>query len=312
MTENSKSDAVSFVSHHSSFQSIVGSFPRIVLLKEDVDGRATFHEACIYHAATKSVFVTSNQIPLPNGQTDDSTSNKKILVTRVYDHDDHTKVVSVDATPQGLVMPNGGINYKSGLLFCAQGNKFNSPPSGLVYIPNTEPPYSTQYLLSSFHGKAFNSINDAIVHRRDGSIWFTDPCYGYHQGIRPQPELPCQVYRFHPDEGSVRAVADDFVRPNGLCFSPDLKQLYVTDTGAVSGAEDVPFDQTGKSSIYAFDILETNHGMCWNSNLSRSASAYFCNSRTVSCQSTSFCICRIWMSGWHQMRYQWKRLQWLR
>ncbi len=262
MTENSTSDIVSFVSHHNSFRSILGSSPSIVLLKEDIDGRATFHEACIYHAATKSVFVTSNHIPLPAGQTDNSTSNQKILVTRVYDHDDPTKVVSVDATPEDLAMPNGGINYKSGLLFCAQGNMSNSLPSGLAYIANTEPPYTTQYLISSFYGKAFNSVNDVIVHSRDNSIWFTDPCYGYHMGIRPQPELPGLVYRFHPDDGSIRAMADDFVRPNGLCFSPDLKQLYVTDTGAVSGAKDVPFDKTGKSSIYAFDILETNHGTC--------------------------------------------------
>lgn len=260
MTEPNNLSIVSFKSHHPTFDLILGSSPCITLLHEDNDGLATFHEACIYHHPTKSVFITSNLLPLCEGQTDISTSNKKIKVTRVYDDDDTAKTICVDIRPSDLVMPNGGVNYKSGLLFCAQGNKSNSPPSGLVYIADPEPPYSTQSLISSFHGRAFNSVNDVIVHPRDGTIWFTDPCYGFHQGFRPLPELPCQVYRYDPDEGSIRAVADDFVRPNGLCFSPDLNMLYVTDTGAVNGANDVPFDKTGKSSIYAFDILETKNG----------------------------------------------------
>ena len=250
----------SFQSHHHSFQLLTGPSPYIIVLKEDADGLATFHEACIYHAATKSIFITSNQLPLSGDQTDWSTSNKKVTVTRVYDRDDPTKVTSVDATPSALCMANGGVNYKSGLLFCAQGNKSPTSPSGIVYIADLEPPYKIEYLISSFHGRAFNSVNDVVVHPRDGSIWFTDPCYGYHQGIRCEPELPSQVYRFDPDERSIRAVADDFVRPNGLCFSPDLKLLYVTDTGAIHGAEHVPFDETSKASIYAFDVLETKYG----------------------------------------------------
>ncbi len=250
----------SFKSHHPSFQAVLGSSPNIILLQDDTDGLAIFHEACIYHAATNSVFITSNQIQLSGRHSDSSTSNKTVIVTRVFDHNDQTKATCVDSTPPDLVMANGGVNYKSGLLFCAQGNKANSPPGGLVYVANPESPYRSQNLISSFHGRAFNSVNDVIVHPHDGSIWFTDPCYGYHQQIRPEPELPSQVYRFDPDEGSIRAVADDFVRPNGLCFSPDLKVLYVTDTGAIHGAKNVLFDKTGKASIYAFDVLETKHG----------------------------------------------------
>jgi gluconolactonase len=260
MTETRPPALVSFKSHHPSFQYILGPSPSISLLQKDTNGLATFHEACIYHAASKSVFITSNQLPLSNDQTSSSASNKRVTVTRVYDHRDPIEVTCVDMTPPDLVMANGGVNYKSGLLFCAQGNKSNTPPSGLVFMPDPETPHRTNSLISSYYGRSFNSINDVIVHPRDGTIWFTDPCYGYHQGIRPEPELPSHVYRFDPEEGSIRAIADDFVRPNGLCFSPDLKLLYVTDTGAVHGAEMVPFDKTGKSSIYAFDILETKHG----------------------------------------------------
>jgi gluconolactonase len=260
MPDQADEPIVSFRSYHESFQSILDASSSIVLLQEDPEGRDIFHEACIYHASTKSVFITSNQIPLPAGQSDDLTSNKKITVTRFYDNNDPAKVTCMDATPSDLVMANGGVNYKSGLLYCAQGNKSNSPPGGLVYIAKPEPPYETENLISSFHGRAFNSVNDVIVHPQDGTIWFTDPCYGYHQGIRPEPELPSQVYRFDPQDNSIRAIADDFVRPNGLCFSPDLRTFYVTDTGAIHGAPNVPFNETGKASIYAFDILETKYG----------------------------------------------------
>jgi gluconolactonase len=33
--------------------------------------------------------------------------------------------------------------------------------------------------------------------------------------------LPSQVYRFDPSTGQVRTVADQFVNPNGIAFSPD-------------------------------------------------------------------------------------------
>lgn len=298
----SKPNIVSFQSHHHQFSAITGPDPTIVLLQEDADGFATFHEACIYHEATKSIFITSNQLCLPIGQSDGSTSNKKVTITRVYEEDDPPRIACVDATPADLIMANGGVNYKSGLLFCAQGNKSNSPPGGLVYVANPEPPYSTQNLIASFYGRPFNSVNDVVVHPVDGAIWFTDPCYGYHQGIRPEPELPCQVYRFDPEGGSVRAMADGFIRPNGLCFSPDLQLLYLTDTGALHGAKDVSFDKTGRASIYALEILETKHGRCPVCRHFLSAtSSLFSRSRSVPNESTPVRLCRFRLPRRHQM-----------
>ena len=94
---------------------------------------------------------------------------------------------------------------------------------------STTPPYVNKLLISSFYGRPFNSVNDVVIHN-DGSIWFTDPVYGYHQGYRPKPDLPNQVYRYDPEMKSIRAMADGFGRPNGICFSPDEKIVYVTDT----------------------------------------------------------------------------------
>lgn len=93
---------------------------------------------------------------------------------------------------------------------------------------------SISILADRYDGKRFNSPNDLVV-KRDGSIWFTDPSYGIksdYEGDRADPELPCQVYRIDPT-GRITMVANDFVMPNGLAFSPDEKTLYIADSGIV-------------------------------------------------------------------------------
>ena len=93
-----------------------------------------------------------------------------------------------------------------------------------------------------YEGKRFNSPNDVVV-KSDGSIWFTDPSYGidsdYEGDAAPSELGACCVYRIAPDLESVTRVADDFVQPNGLAFSPDERWLYVVDTGATH-VEDGP------------------------------------------------------------------------
>ena len=76
----------------------------------------------------------------------------------------------------------------------------------------------------------FNSPNDVVV-KSDGTIWFTDPSYGWLQGFRPRPRLRDAVHRLDPRTGVVATVAESFDKPNGLCFSPDERTLYVTDNG---------------------------------------------------------------------------------
>ena len=84
-------------------------------------------------------------------------------------------------------------------------------------------------------GRRFNSPNDAVV-KSDGTIWFSDPSYGIdsdYEGDAADNEMGAQrVYRIAPEGGQVSVVADDFVQPNGLAFSPDESLLYIVDTGA--------------------------------------------------------------------------------
>ena len=83
-------------------------------------------------------------------------------------------------------------------------------------------------LVSEFEGKKFNSPNDVVV-KSDGTYWFTDPDYGL--GGKKKEQDGNFVYRFDPSTGKTTALVKDFDKPNGLCFSPDEKKLYVADSG---------------------------------------------------------------------------------
>ena len=88
-------------------------------------------------------------------------------------------------------------------------------------------------IADQFGGKRLNSPND-VVAMSDGTIWFTDPPYGIqtdYEGGKQDQQQPPRVYRLDPRSGALSAVADDFEGPNGLCFSPDERRLYVVETG---------------------------------------------------------------------------------
>jgi len=102
-------------------------------------------------------------------------------------------------------------------------------------VSRTEHDGSRTVLASHYEGKRFNSPNDVVV-KSDGSIWFSDPSYGIdsdYEGDAAPSEIGDRcLYRIDPQNGSVARVADGFVQPNGLAFSPDERLLYVADTGA--------------------------------------------------------------------------------
>ena len=120
---------------------------------------------------------------------------------------------------------------------------------GARCVRRTEHDGRVTVLADRFERRRLNSPNDVVV-KSDGSIWFTDPLYGIasdYEGERAESETPPAVYRIDPRSGRLARVATDFDGPNGLCFSPDEKRLYVSETGR-------PFDPSAAQHIRVFDV----------------------------------------------------------
>ncbi len=100
-------------------------------------------------------------------------------------------------------------------------------------VARFRPDGTRDVLASHFEGKELNSPNDICI-QSDGSIWFSDPTYGRMPGfgVERAVDLGFQgVYRIDPS-GELALMVDryTFSQPNGLCFSPNERLLYVNDT----------------------------------------------------------------------------------
>jgi len=119
------------------------------------------------------------------------------------------------------------------------------------------------------YGKGrLTSPNDVVV-KSDGTIWFTDPDYGFlcpddfGHGDKPEQDRN-RVYRVVPETGEITSVSEDFDKPNGLAFSPDESVLYVGDTGRTHGefrphqlmAFDVSKNGTALANPRVFTVIE--------------------------------------------------------
>jgi gluconolactonase len=102
---------------------------------------------------------------------------------------------------------------------------------------------SITVIADQYKGYKLNRPNDVVV-KSDGAIYFSDP--------PPKPPFTpwehtaeldvAGVYRVSPDLKTINRVLDRFVNPNGLCFSPDEKVLYVNDSN------------THRKLIMAYDV----------------------------------------------------------
>ncbi len=139
---------------------------------------------------------------------------------RWLDEDGH---VSVMRQPAGNSNGNT-FDFHGRQISCEHGNR---------RVVRYELDGSVTVLADKWNGKLLNAPNDAVVHP-DGGIWFTDPGYGTmmnYEGNKGTLEIKEAVYRIDPKSGKMDLVTDELNKPNGLCFSPDYKKLYVADTG---------------------------------------------------------------------------------
>jgi gluconolactonase len=108
-------------------------------------------------------------------------------------------------------------------------------------LERVDPKAQVTVLADSYQGKRLNSPND-LVYKSDGTLYFTDPAYGLPKVDKDSTkELPfAGVYRLPgavnqkpgapPDHDHLQLLTKELPRPNGICFSPDEKYLYVNNS----------------------------------------------------------------------------------
>ncbi len=123
-------------------------------------------------------------------------------------------------------------NYSNGNTFDWQGRQLSCEHQARRVV-RYEQTGEVTVLADKFDGKPFNAPNDIVVHPQ-GDVWFTDPGYGglmIYEGGKFPLELKEAVYRIDAKSGHIEKVTDELAKPNGICFSPDYKKLYICDTG---------------------------------------------------------------------------------
>jgi gluconolactonase len=206
-----------FVIYSEEFVEVLGDDPSLEKLVE-----TNAHEGPVYVRDQDALYFTtvpaSIGVPLPGW--------KEVQIGRL---DLASGEVSTFRAASN--MANGMTLDREGrLLVCEQGTKTARARISRIDLESGE----TETLVDEWFGLTFNSPNDIVV-KRDGTVWFTDPSYGYLQGFKDQPMVSDFVYRYDPATGDVTVVADSFNKPNGLAFSPDEKTLYINDSGAIQG-----------------------------------------------------------------------------
>jgi gluconolactonase len=145
--------------------------------------------------------------------------------------------VTVFRSPSGFSNGNT-FDFEGRELSCEHGNR---------RVARYESNGTVTVIADKFQGKRLNSPNDIVVHP-DGDIWFTDPIYGirgYYEGFKGESETKEAVYRVDAKTGQIDKVTDEPNEPNGICFSPDYKKVYICDTG--TGREVRVYDVDGKT-----------------------------------------------------------------
>ncbi len=136
----------------------------------------------------------------------------------------YTREHGISMFRENSYLANGNVlDAEGSLLTCEHG-------TSRISKTTSDGRYSV--LVDAYKGKQLNSPNDLVI-KSDGTIYFTDPAAGRSAGfgIPRKQELDFQgVFRFDPASDELTLLSDDFSFPNGLCFSPDEKYLYVNDT----------------------------------------------------------------------------------
>jgi gluconolactonase len=196
--------AAGFEVNDREFESVLGRYARLVLVT-DTDA----HEGPVYYVPAEDALYFTTVPQAPSGP---APGTPRAVIRRLA-----LEGPSLPVDPSRLStlrvpvhMPNGmSVGNYGRLVVCEQGTC--SEPARISQVdPRTG---RVESIVDNWGGLRLNSPNDVVV-RRDGTIWFTDPCYGYLQGFRPEPQVGDYVYRFDPRSGRLSVVRS--ARTSGL------------------------------------------------------------------------------------------------
>ena len=230
-----------FEAHAAEFAAVTGDDPR---LRQVVEADA--HEGPVYADREAALYFTS--LPLA-GEAGPRVAIRRLGLDPERLAGGEPAVLGVSTVARDANVANGmALGADGRLVVCEQGSR--STPAAIARIdPGSG---AREMIVDRWRGVPLNSPNDVVV-AGDGTIWFTDPSYGFLQGFRPEPGSGDYLYRCDPATGTVTPVADSFDKPNGLAFSPDERTLYVTDSGA--NHEPGSYDPTRPHHIKALDVV---------------------------------------------------------
>ena len=210
----------------------------------------------IYDSSIESIIdvyseieILADSISLPEGPVWDKSSNSLLFVdimnNRIHKWSE-LKGVSEYISPSGntgyapnvnlgLLGANGlAIDNDGMIILCQHGDR---RLASVENIASDKPDFVT--LVDKYDGKRFNSPND-LVFSNDGSIFFTDPAFGFFdleafQFVESEfKKLDFNgVYKFNPSSNELQLVTDQIDLPNGIGISPDNKFIYVNKMGII-------------------------------------------------------------------------------
>jgi gluconolactonase len=235
-----------FIAYSPEFHEVTGGKPKFYTVME-----TNAHEGPVYVKDEQALYFTT----VPANSNVPVADSREVQIKRI---DLQTNHFPLD--PDAAVVISARSNMANGmtldregrLVICEQGTKATWARISRMDLTTGE----TENLVDEWRGLRFNSPNDVVV-KSDGTVWFTDPSYGFHQGFKNEPLIGNYVYRYDPRSKQTAVVADSFNRPNGLAFSPDESILYINDSGALQGSG--PYQVELPHHIRAFDVSGGRH-----------------------------------------------------
>ena len=191
------------------FDKAIGQVIQTEFEIETLSADCQFTEGPVWHPEGYYIFsdITANTVyQLVPGQA------KQALITQSGTADTANDDLKPDqAGANGLAWDHDG-----SLLVCRHGSHMVARWNGKALEP----------LITHFNQRPLNSPNDIIVDEK-GRIFFSDPPYGLKEG-KPAPEKYqplAGVYCYN--NGALTLICDSYRYPNGVCLTPDKKQLYI-------------------------------------------------------------------------------------